>query len=65
MDEPHLTWKIAAVVLWASAVSGWMVAAGTLRALDRLRSSTARDSVTNGIATEACPVPYSGPRAAP
>ncbi len=33
MDEPHLTWKLAAVVLWASALCGWLVAAAALRAL--------------------------------
>ncbi len=56
-DEPHLTWKLAAIVLWASAVSGWLVAAGTLHALDRLRRTPQR-------ATEASPVPFS-PRSVP
>lgn len=56
MDEPHLTWKVAAVIAWASALSGWLVAAAALRALGLVKQPQQ--------ATEKSPVPFS-PRSIP
>lgn len=38
MDQPPLTWKVSAIVLWASAMVGWVVAMITLDAYDRLKA---------------------------
>lgn len=52
-NEPPISWKVCAIVLWASAMVGWVVAGLSLDAYDRLKTRRPRP------ATASTPVPRS------